>query len=573
MHAVCRGRGIDSCRVSRNNHIRPVPKSNWQTDSVRVDIQARIDGRASQSAESKYTVFAHLTAEKAVFYRAIMEIFSQSKARFIIHLRPADVDRQLKGDGFAPSDTSSTELALQQLVAWGNLEAHSDTAEVATVQGWWRVRNLYQLSTEGEAAEAALVVFEQSIHQPGELQAAALDDIRRQLDRLVELSRHANPDDGDVSNTLLLLRQRFEELTAQAQRFIGGLQRRIELQGLNVDAFLAYKQRLIDYLERFLSQLVLTAHEIALTIRSIEPHNIVPLLHRMAERELIDRLFVTDEDRAVAQRAWELRWLGLCAWFVGTDDHPSQAEELRGAARAAIPSLVAAVTGINDRRAGRSDRAADLRTLAVWFAQAPDDPAAHRLWRCAFALQSCRHLSVDTETLEQRETDPVPSLTPWVNAPPLRISPRLHSSGRYVARGRPSVVIDRSADKARLAEFAAEENQQIEQWRQQLATGRRVRLSHLEALPDGAFQLFLDLLGDALAAKAGPDEPMSAASSDGALQIDLEPIGDGVQAVIRTTTGALTGDDHYLTIRRTSDRMGAESNAPGLIEQLAGDED
>src|SRR5205814_8172334 len=63
----------------------------------------------------------------------------------------------------------------------------------------------------------------------------------------------------------------FEELTAQAQRFIGGLQRRMELQGLNVESFLAYKQRLIDYLERFLSHLVLAAHEIAMTIQSIDP--------------------------------------------------------------------------------------------------------------------------------------------------------------------------------------------------------------------------------------------------------------------------------------------------------------
>ena len=529
-----------------------------------MDALETIDRRHLQSAGSKYHVFAHLTAEKTGFYRTILEIFSQSKARFIIHLRPADVDRHLTGEGFASPDTSATESALQQLVAWGNLEAHSDTAEVATVQGWWRVRNLYQLSTEGEAAEAALVVFEQSIHQPGELQAAALDDIRRQLDRLVELSRQDEPDNGEVSNTLLLLRQRFEDLTAQAQRFIGGLQRRMELQGLNVEAFLAYKQRLIDYLERFLSQLVLTAHEIAVTIRSIEPQRITPLLHQMAERELVDRLVVIDEDRATTKRAWELRWAGLCAWFVGSDHQPSQAEELRGAARAAIPSLVAAVTGINDRRAGRSDRAADLRALAIWFAQTPDDQAAHRLWRCAFALQSCRHLSIDSETLEQRETEPVSSTTPWVNAPPLRISPRLHGTGRYVARGRPFVVIDRSADRARLAELAAQENEQIDQWRQLLATGRRVRLSQLEDLPDGAFQLFLDLLGDALAARAGPHETMSATSSDGALQIDLEPIGDGVQAIIRTSTGVLTGEDHYLTIRRTSDQAEAESHAPEL---------
>jgi len=62
-------------------------------------------------------------------------------------------------------------MMLQQLMAWGNLEAHPDTAEVLTVDDFWRVRNLYQMSPAGEAAEAALAVFEQSLRQPGELQA------------------------------------------------------------------------------------------------------------------------------------------------------------------------------------------------------------------------------------------------------------------------------------------------------------------------------------------------------------------------------------------------------------------
>src|SRR5438034_3636887 len=122
----------------------------------------------------------------------------------------------------------------------------------------------------------------------------------------------------------------------------------MELQGLNVESFLAYKQRLIDYLERFLSHLVLAAHEIAMTIQSIDPERIAPLLRRAAERELVDRLMATDEDRAAVQQAWHQRWQGLCAWFVGSERRPSQAEELRCAARAAIPSLVAAVTGINE---------------------------------------------------------------------------------------------------------------------------------------------------------------------------------------------------------------------------------
>jgi uncharacterized protein (TIGR02677 family) len=496
-----------------------------------------------------YNVFAHLTAEKSDIYRVVLNVFVEAKARFVIYLRPRDVERQLVEESVKYADAMAVEVILQQLETWGNLEAHPDTAEVLTVYDFWRVRNLYQMSPAGEAAEAALSVFEQSLKRPGELQAAALDDIQKQLNQVISLSYQENLDDAEVFNAFSLLRQRFEELTAQAQRFIGGLQRRMELQGLNVESFLTYKRRLIDYLERFLSHLVLAAHEIAMTIRSVDPERITPLLRRAAERELVDRLIVSDEDRRALQLAWFERWQGLCAWFVGSDTRPSQAEELRGAARAAIPSLVAAVTGMNDRRSGRSDRAADLRALARWFAQAEDDQAAHRLWRCAFALDSCRHLLIDDETLDRRDAEPVPSATRWIDAPPLRISPRLHASGRYTPRGRPLRVIDRSVERAKLAEQAAQEAEEILRWQQMLATGRRTRLSQLDELPEGAFHLFLDLLGDALAAKTGPDQAVFVTSSDGVLRIDLEPTNDGAVAVISTSSGALIGEDHYLTVR------------------------
>jgi uncharacterized protein (TIGR02677 family) len=519
------------------------------SDSVCTDAEPA--GPFRLSSRSDYNVFAHLTAEKSEIYRAVLKVFVEAKARFVIHLRPADVESQLADRSARHAEATAIEGVLQQLVAWGNLEAHPDTAEVSTVEDFWRVRNLYQMSPAGEAAEAALSVFEQLLKQPGELQAAALDDIRHQLKQVISLSYREQVDDGEVFNTFSLLRQRFEELTAQAQRFIGGLQRRMELQGLNVESFLSYKQRLIDYLERFLSHLVLAAHEIAMTIHSIDQERTAPLLRRVAERELVDRLMPNDEDRATAEQAWLERWQGLCAWFVGSESRPSQAEELRSAARAAIPSLVAAVTGINDRRSGRSDRTADLRALARWFSEAEDDQAAHRLWRCAFALHSCRHLLIDGETLDQRAAEPVPSGTSWIDARPLRISPRLHLSGRYAPRGRPLKVIDRSLERAKLAQQVAQETQEILHWQQILATGQRLRLSELGELPDGAFQLLLDLLGEALAAKTGPDQAVSVTSSDGALCIDLEPTNDGNMAVIRTSSGVLIGEEHYLTVRPT----------------------
>ena len=51
-------------------------------------------------------------------------------------------------------------------------------------------------------------------------------------------------------------------------------------------------------------------------------------------------------------------------------------------------------------RASWTDRSADFRALAVWFAEAPTEAHAHRLWRVAFGLSAARHLGMDADTLQ-----------------------------------------------------------------------------------------------------------------------------------------------------------------------------
>jgi hypothetical protein len=50
-----------------------------------------------------------------------------------------------------------------------------------------------------------------------------------------------------------------------------------------------------------------------------------------------------------------------------------QSELLRPKARAAIPHVLTAIAAINERHSGRSDRSADFRVLASWFATCADD--------------------------------------------------------------------------------------------------------------------------------------------------------------------------------------------------------
>ncbi len=206
------------------------------------------------------------------------------------------------------------------------------------------------------------------------------------------------------------------------------------------------------------------------------------------------------------------------------------------------------VRQLNERRAGRSDRSADFRTLARWFAQASDDAARHRLWRVAFGLHSSRHLTVDADTLAERTVSPEPASTPWGEARPLRISPQLRRTGSYERRGKPRKVADRSEAKRKLAEIATRQAGEARQARERLVTGGPVRLSRLGELDPPAFQLFLRLLGDALATWRPGMTTTTATSGDGSMEIRLTAVDDGSTAEVRTPEGVFSGPDHLIDI-------------------------
>jgi len=499
--------------------------------------------------------FAHLNVPNSGLYRAVMATFVQAKRRFAVHLRPEDVHEALTRRNDSAPEFAEISGALASLEEWGNLRADPDTSRVTTVEDFHRARYLYQLTRHGEAAEEALAAYDEALGRRGALQAVALADIATQLRALLRLAEQPEPDAAKVHLLLRGLVDRFTDLAGNAQAFMGSLQRSIDLHDAEVEAFLAYKDRLIAYLERFIADLLTTGSEIAALIGSVERAGVTWLLDNAARREAADAAPGADGDDDPRQREferlavlWRERWDGFRAWFVSKPHHPSQAKLLRSQARAAIPQLLAVVNALNERRAGRSDRSADFRTLATWFAQAPDDAAMHRLWRSVFGLSSARHLTVDEATLIEREDHPVAPSTPWAQAPPLRISPRLRKTGSYERRGKPNRVIDRSELRRQLAELAAREAGETAAARAALTTSRPTRLGDLGPLDPAAFRLFLTLLGEALAARRPGQRRVSTTTTDGSMEIRLSVVDNAEPVEIHTPHGVFRGPDHLVEV-------------------------
>ncbi|GEC06506.1 hypothetical protein SSP24_41610 [Streptomyces spinoverrucosus] len=231
----------------------------------------------SAPERAPHAPFAHLTAPNAALYSQVMRTFLSAEERFAVHLRPEDVQAALPAE-HRPADLDTVVKALDSLVGWGNLRSDPDTARVTAVEDFYRKRFIYQLTQAGEAAEQALSVYDEALGRRGALQAVALHDIVTQLRALLVIASDDEPDAAKAHLALSALAGRFEALAENARAFMGSLQRTIDLHGVEIEVFLAYKDRLIQYLERFIQDLITLGGRIALLIGELEDQDRVRVL-------------------------------------------------------------------------------------------------------------------------------------------------------------------------------------------------------------------------------------------------------------------------------------------------------
>ena len=151
-----------------------------------------------------------------------------------------------------------------------------------------RKRSLYQLTAAGQAAEQAIAFYEEAIGRRGQLQSVALADIAAQLRSLQVLAADRDPDPAKTHLLLLSLAERFSSLADNAQAFMSALRRAIDFSDGDVDGFLAYKERLIDYINRFIADLANSGAQIALLLGDTEAAGHERLLELAARREAAD---------------------------------------------------------------------------------------------------------------------------------------------------------------------------------------------------------------------------------------------------------------------------------------------
>ena len=516
---------------------------------------SRPDSPSSVADQDQFTGFAYLTADKAPLYQAIVAVFAEAKSGFVLHLRPAEVLSRLATQGpAADAGLVEVEQALTQLCDWKVLEAYSDTADVATLADFRRRKLQYQLTASGEAVYESTQQFLSRLNRRITLDAAALGRIHESLTELTVL---ADAQPIDAEKAFGVLRQvvtDVDDLTNRAQSFFRWLHEQTDSRRSDLNSFLAYKERLIEYLREFVGELLTRGARIAMVLRELSEHS-DRLLEAITNEETRDTYDTADPTGIAFQdetRAkWNLRWDGIRRWFLDDATGPAQSRQLQAAARAAIPKVLSLAQQQRLRRGNRSDRAADLRELAAWFLEADDDRDAHRLWRAAFGLSPARHLTVDSERVEAMDESHVSPDTSWSDAPPVIVDPQLRRSGRQRTASAVRSIVDTSEAREQLKQRLAQEREEEAAIRQELLNLGRRRLSEVGNISPGSFGLLMDLVGSATDARRPHTATSTGVSRDGRIRIEVDWPADKSIASVSTGNGSMHMADAVFTVTAT----------------------
>ena len=512
-------------------------------------------------------LFRFTTTDLNALHVAIMAAFEESAV-----LAPALNIDQVRGAlsraGWdEPTDDDALQRALAALTGWRLLEATQDHgARFATPEEFERRNLLWALTPKGEAAVAGVLRAVDALRHAVGLQTAVLDAIGDGLAALAELAEQPRGPDVDAKVHLQLaqIEHGHESLVVSVRQFNGHLQRLLREDGVDDDVFADVKRRTVAYLEEYVHGVERPQRRLATGIARLQAAGLSTVFDRALAGANLAPVAGDDPGPAwLAER--QRRWGALRAWFAPEDGSVPRIAGLLETARTAIIELLRVLERRWDSRRRSASIGHDFRRLAAWFAGAPGEEEAHRLFAAAFGLWPARHAHLPSIDGQER----LLSLT-WAGTEPVEVAPALRTTGTLTNRGRPRPVGDPKLLRAARQRAQSAQLASHDELRAALATDGHVPLSRFGHLDPLAFAELLELLAAGLQAPLDADGARRALSADGRVEVVLCPPVDGGTATLATDHGVLRGPDLLVSITLVDELGEAEGGDGGMLHQAEG---
>ncbi|MFC0554763.1 TIGR02677 family protein [Planotetraspora thailandica] len=474
----------------------------------------------------RFRLFNFTRRDDHVAYLWVLRAMERLRAVHRVQVDTDDVAAALRDLAQVHDDVPQLDTGLRSrldaLADDGIVHRLEDASRAGTLERYRNRQSVYQFSELGYRAFIAVEDVLAARVRDANLSRLVFSDILDDLKALAVANRTG--DQEQVYRRLSRLNQVMEDMVRRSAQFHVTLSEIVSSTETSPELFLRYKNALLVHMSDFMAELDRYLPRLDRAVRDVEETGVNTLLVRAADAD--DRPFLSPAERI---EDWERRWQALRAWFTRRPGYESGAGELRRATRSAVSAVIALLRQLTEAQRGGVNRASELRHLAQWVYNTPDEDAAYALMSAAFDLGSARHLGGahdDVEEISPRAT--------WWDAPGIEIALTPFRTGRHAGPGLPQPVRVDTGQRADLR------RRQIEARSAERAAARSLakRGAHGRVLDDAETRVVMSLLTRALEARAVVAGRLKSGSgSDDTVVLRLVP--DPVGSSVRTTHGVM----------------------------------
>ncbi|WP_302157807.1 TIGR02677 family protein [uncultured Acidaminococcus sp.] len=431
----------------------------------------------------------YLNADNADRYRCIMRAFYEQYGKLRYWLYEEEVFALLTADPyFAGYQEDQCRQDLNALVEWKNLVVVQDTKNARTLEEFKTRKYRYMMSDYSVEIERFVEHLENLHIEGASLEPSLLERIRMGVEKFPAMAGE-NPE--TVYTWWQDLNQDFIRLNQNYQDYIRDLNSVKAEEMMKTQAFLVFKDRLIEYLRNFVRSLQLNAGTIEEILEGLARDQVETVLEKAVEYDLSIPRMDTEVTREQLLDRAQGRFASIRDWFVGKGGGDNEAGKLFDATNDIIRRITRYAARISEQNTMGINRREEYRKLAETFLQCRDLEEAHCLGASVFGLEQTRHLRGE----ESRKTDSMNSSV--YEEPALEVVLRSRSrTGREKERRSP--VRDTSVERARVLREAREKQEQEQKKLAALEQDGRIDFAHLPVVEPQVREILLQWISRAL---------------------------------------------------------------------------
>ncbi len=488
------------------------------------------------AVSDRFRLFNFTRRDDHIAYLWVLRALERLRAVHQVQAHSDDVARALAELARTHADVPAIEDGklrerLDALAEDQILHRLEDASRAGSLARYRNRQSVYQFSELGYRAYAAVEDVLTARVNDANLSRLVFSDILEDLRTLAKATKENDKD--QVYRRLSRLDTVLDDMSRRAAQFHLTLGEIVRSTDTSPDTFMRYKNALLTHMTDVMAELDRYLPRLAAAIGDVDEEQMIQLA-----AEADDRPFLGHGDR---QDDWRRRWATLKAWFAdnSNSEDESRAGALRAATRSAVSGVIALLRQVTEAQRGGVNRSSQLRHLAEWVFNAPDEPAAHALMTAAFNLRSARHLGGAHD-----DADLISSRATWWDAPGVEISVTLFRRGKAPTPGVPQPARANPAIKAELARRQAAERQAQRQAARSLLDNG----AHHRVLDDNETKVLLRLLTLATEARTVVSGRLTTATGgNDVLTMRLIPSDKGSAVITRSGVLHLPGFELELT--------------------------